>query len=70
MAKIKLNAPISQIMSRHLYTVNLDNSLYEAKKTFDKHKIRHLPVVKGRKLVGILSLTDIMRLRFKAHNLW
>ena len=61
---MKLTEPISRIMTRHLFTISVNESLIEAKYMFDRHKIRHLPVVDGKKLVGILSLTDIMRLSF------
>ena len=55
---------ISSIMTSSVLTVDVEESLFEAKKLFDEKKIRHLPVLKGGKLVGILSLTDIMRLSF------
>ena len=55
---------ISSIMTSSVLTVDVEESLFEAKKLFDEKKIRHLPVLQGGKLVGILSLTDIMRLSF------
>ena len=61
---MKLNEPVSNIMSKHVFTVNMDGSLHEAKALFDKYKVRHLPVVSGSKLVGIISLTDILRMSF------
>jgi CBS domain-containing protein len=33
---------------------------------FRKHKIRHLPVLNGKKISGIISRTDINRLTFGA----
>lgn len=51
-------------MTKSVLTVEVSDSLFNAKETFDKNKIRHLPVIEGGKLVGILSLTDIMRLSF------
>lgn len=61
---MKLNTPVSQIMTKDVYTVAVNHSLAQAKEKCDACKVRHLPVVSGRKLVGILSLTDIMRLSF------
>ena len=55
---------IESIMTTAVVTVDIDKSLHYAKTIFDKKKIRHLPVVDNRKLVGMLSLTDIMRLSF------
>ena len=61
---MNINDPISSIMTKSVLTINVDDSLFDAKKVFDKNKIRHLPVIQDGKLVGILSLTDIMRLSF------
>jgi len=55
---------ISIIMTKNVKTIHVEESLYDAKSTMLKHQIRHLPVVNGKKLIGILSLTDIMRLSF------
>ena len=55
---------IESVMTTAVVTVDVNESLLLARKIFDKKKVRHLPVVDNRKLVGILSLTDIMRLSF------
>ena len=51
-------------MTSNLTTVNVTNSLREVKEIFRDQKIRHLPVVSGDQVVGILSETDIRRLSF------
>ena len=51
-------------MTKDVQTVNITNSLKEANDIFSKHHIRHLPVVSGDKLIGILSQTDILRISF------
>ena len=51
-------------MTRDIHTLSLDDNLYDARTKFDKYKVRHLPVVEGNKLLGILSLTDILRMSF------
>ena len=51
-------------MTKNVKTIHVDESLYDAKSTMLKHQIRHLPVVNGKKLIGILSLTNIMSLSF------
>lgn len=61
---MKYADPISKIMTTNVKTIKLTDSLYDAKSLMMRKKIRHLPVVNGNKLVGILSLTDIMRLSF------
>ncbi len=51
-------------MTKDLHTLCLDDRLVQARSNFERLKVRHLPVVKGEKLLGILSLTDILRLGF------
>ena len=62
---MKKREPVSHIMTKELRTINLNGgSLMEAKNLMEKNHIRHLPVVSGDKLVGIISLTDILRISF------
>jgi len=61
---MKLQEPVSKIMTTDLCTIDLSNSIVEAKNLLEKEKVRHLPVIDQQKLVGILSLTDILRLSF------
>lgn len=51
-------APISSIMVTDLVTVNPEESLAAVKKVFDSHSFHHLPVVRFKKIVGIISKTD------------
>jgi|UniRef100_UPI004047CE15 CBS domain-containing membrane protein len=55
---------VSKIMSNKLITLNLSNNLVEAEKLFKENSIRHIPVVSGSKIIGILSLTDLMRISY------
>jgi CBS domain-containing protein len=61
---MKKREPVSHIMTKDLFTLNHTNSLEDAEKLFHEHKARHLPVVTGNKLVGMLSLTDLQRISF------
>ena len=61
---MKKREPVSHIMTRDLFTLNHTNSLEDAEKLFHEHKVRHLPVVTGDKLIGMLSLTDLQRISF------
>ncbi|MGB5314613.1 MAG: CBS domain-containing protein [Robiginitalea sp.] len=59
------NIPVSSIMSTQLIILNTTDSLEKAEHLFKKHKIRHIPVIEGRnKIVGMLSLTDLLRISF------
>lgn len=61
---MKKREKVSNIMTSDVHTVNVTNSLLEASQLFTKYHIRHLPVVSGDKLIGILSQTDILRISF------
>ena len=51
-------------MTKDVQTINVTNSLKEANNLFKKYSIRHIPVVSGDKLIGILSQTDMLRISF------
>lgn len=57
---MNLFAPISSLMTdhKHLVTVSPDESLLKVKEIFDTHSFHHLPVVRFREIVGIISKTD------------
>jgi signal-transduction protein with cAMP-binding, CBS, and nucleotidyltransferase domain len=53
---------VSDIMTKKVHTVRPEKDLYEAMVQMGREKIKHLPVVTGRKLVGIISFKDIIRI--------
>ena len=61
---MKKRAPISEIMTKNVITLNLSDSLDQAELLFKKNNIRHIPVVQGDRIVGMLSYTDLLRISF------
>ena len=51
-------------MTQNLVKLNLEDTLTKAESLFKSHKIRHLPVVNGDKIVGMLSYNDLLRISF------
>lgn len=51
-------------MATNPVVLYLNDGLGQAEKLFKKHRVRHLPVVSGAKIVGILSMTDLARISF------
>lgn len=49
------------IMSENLVTISPEKSAFEAFKILNENKIGRLPVVEDKKLVGIVSRTDLIR---------
>ncbi|SEI00255.1 CBS domain-containing protein [Paenimyroides aquimaris] len=61
---MKQRVPVSQIMTKNLETLTTNQSLYEAESLFKKHGIRHIPVVEGKKIVGVLSYSDLLKISY------
>jgi CBS domain-containing membrane protein len=55
---------VTEIMTTNVITLTLDETLSGARSKFENLHLRHFPVVDGNRLLGILSLTDILRLSF------
>jgi CBS domain-containing protein len=52
---------VREVMTTDLKTVHPEKSIKDAARLMAAHVIRRLPVVEGGKLVGIISIEDIMR---------
>lgn len=53
---------ISRYMTRQPWTIHRDATLAAAKELMREHDIRHLPVLDGDAMVGIVSERDVYRL--------
>ncbi|AVI49944.1 CBS domain-containing protein [Pukyongia salina] len=56
--------PVSTIMTREVVTLKNTDTLENAEQQFKAKKIRHIPIVKGSQVIGILSYTDLLRISF------
>ncbi len=61
---MRQRVPISEIMTKNVVSAHVTDSLKHISTLLKENNIRHLPVVSGRTLVGIISKTDILRLSF------
>ena len=61
---MKQKVPVSTIMTQNVVKLNLQDDLTKAELLFKKHKIRHIPVVNGNRVIGMLSYTDLLRISF------
>jgi acetoin utilization protein AcuB len=55
----KANLAMRQVMTRTPYTIGSEQSLAKAHAMMREHGLRHLPVLRGGKLVGVLSQRDL-----------
>jgi CBS domain-containing protein len=63
---MKRREPISHIMTKNVLTVKVTDDLHEVIDLIKKNHIRHLPVLEGKEIVGMISRTDINRLTFSS----
>jgi CBS domain-containing protein len=61
---MKNHVPVATIMTKNVIKLKSTDDLTKAEALFKKHHIRHIPVVQGNTIVGMLSLTDLLRISF------
>ena len=54
------DTPVSDIMTKELLTVKPGDNVAECMRIMTEKRVRHLPVLEGTKLVGILSIGDVV----------
>ena len=51
---------VTKIMTQQIITCNLDTSVTELMEIVTHKKIRHIPIVDGKKILGIVSIGDVV----------
>lgn len=54
------STPVSEVMTSKLFTVTPDMDIEDCMNLFSEKRIRHLPVMQGDTLLGVLSIGDIV----------
>lgn len=52
--------PVSEVMTANVFTVHPQASIEECMQLMSKKKFRHLPVLEGSKVVGLISISDVV----------
>jgi CBS domain-containing protein len=60
-----LHAPVSEIMTTEVVTCEPGENVDRLASIMTERRIRHMPVVTGGKLVGIVSIGDVVRSRIE-----
>ncbi len=58
--KSSKETPVSEIMTSAVVVAAPDHSIGQCLRTMTEHRIRHLPVVDGGELVGVVSMGDLV----------
>lgn len=53
---------ISKYMTTTPFAINFESSVYEAMEIMEKNKIRHLPVIKEKTVIGVITDRDVKSL--------
>ncbi len=51
---------VGELMSKNPVTCDADDTMEHAMKLMNRHRFRHLPVMDGKELVGMLSIRDAL----------
>jgi CBS domain-containing protein len=51
---------VREIISSETFSVGLHHSVEDCMKLMTEHRVRHLPVVEGEKVVGLVSIGDLV----------
>ncbi|WP_445734822.1 CBS domain-containing protein [Mariniflexile sp.] len=56
--------PVSEIMSKKIIALKRGDNLERAEMLFNKHRIKHIPVVSSDVVIGMLSYSDLLKISF------
>jgi CBS domain-containing protein len=59
--KSSKETPVREIMTQEVVTVNVGDTVTECMRVMTDSRIRHLPVMDGEKIVGLVSLGDLVK---------
>ena len=58
--EFKNDLSVTKIMSKNLITCNLNTSVTELMEIITNNKIRHIPIIEEKKLLGVVSIGDVV----------
>ena len=64
-----LDRPVSSLMTRPVHTRHPETTLDEVMSMMTHGRFRHVPIVDGSRLVGVISIGDVVKYRLKEMEL-
>ena len=59
--KASKDTPVSEMMTTRVYFVKPDQAIQDCLTLFTDKRIRHLPVIEGEKILGVVSIGDVVK---------
>ena len=56
---------LDEVMTKELITVTKDYKIEQCMEIMNEKRIRHLPVLENKKIVGIISIGDVLKIMIK-----
>lgn len=60
-----LGLPVGQVMTRNVITCGENDSIADIMESMTAGKFRHLPVLKADRLIGVISIGDVVKMRLQ-----
>lgn len=54
------STPVSEVMTPKVFTVDLNMNIYDCMRLFSEKRFRHLPIIDEGKVIGVLSIGDVV----------
>jgi len=58
--KLDLSSLVDDVMTKHIYCVTNEDTIDEAMAVMTRQRFRHMPVREGDKIVGVISIGDVV----------
>ncbi len=60
-SKLLAKTRVKQVMTRKLWVGAPDDDVPAVRQLMTRHRVRHLPIIAGNKLVGLISIGDVLK---------
>jgi CBS domain-containing protein len=60
-----LHLPVAQVMTRNVFTCDVNDSISSVMDRMTKGKFRHMPVLDNDRLAGLVSIGDVLKLNLE-----
>jgi CBS domain-containing protein len=68
MGKTSKETRVREVIAREIVTVTPDDSVEDSMRLMTEHRVRHLPVVEGFNVIGIISIGDLVNWIISTQN--